>query len=108
EIEEKRRTIDQAHNSEQDTVNSVLVDVSTKYRQLRQSRSQLQVARLFQETAIESLRVVRNKYAVQAVLLKDVLQGQVNLEQYNSDYQQALLSFWNARADFERALGEEQ
>jgi hypothetical protein len=37
-----------------------------------------------------------------------VLQGQVNLEQSNTDYQQALLTFWNARADFERALGEEQ
>jgi len=37
-----------------------------------------------------------------------VLQRQVNLEQANSDYQQALLSFWNSRADFERALGEDQ
>jgi hypothetical protein len=42
------------------------------------------------------------------VLLKDVLQGQVSLEQSNSDYQQALLSVWNSRADFERALGEDQ
>jgi outer membrane protein len=108
EIEEKRRTVDQADNSEKDAINAVLVDVSAKYRQLRQSRSQLQVARLVQESSLESLRVVKNKYAVQTVLLKDVLQGQVNLEQSNSDYQQALLSFWNARADFERALGEEQ
>ncbi len=90
-----------------DAVTTVLLDVNEKYRQLRQSRTQLRVARLAQETAIESLRVSRNKYAVQNVLLKDVLQGQVNLEQSNSEYQQALLSFWNARADFERALGED-
>ena len=71
-------------------------------------RTQLRVASLSQETAMESLRVTRNKFAVENVLLKDVLQGQVSLEQSNSDYQQALLSFWNARADFERALGEDQ
>jgi outer membrane protein TolC len=86
----------------------VLVDVNDKYRQIRYRRAELQVARLSQEASLESLRVVKNKYTVQAVLVKDVLQAQVNLEQSNSDYQQALTSFWNARADFERAVGEEQ
>jgi len=108
EIAEKRRAFEQARNSEQETISSVLIDVNEKYRRLRQSRNQLRVARLAQETSIESLRVAKNKYALQAVLLKDVLQGQVSLEQSNSEYQQALLSFWNARADFERALGEDQ
>ena len=108
EAAEKRHVIEQARNSGQDTINAVVIDVNEKYRQLRQSRNQLRVARLAQETALESLRVAKNKYAVQAVLLKDVLQRQVNLEQANSDYQQALLSFWNSRADFERALGEDQ
>jgi outer membrane protein TolC len=108
EAAEKSRTVTQARNSQRDAVNAVLIDINEKYRQLRQSRTQLHVARLAQETAIESLRVTKNKYAVQTVLLKDVLQGQVSLEQSNSDYQQALLSFWNSRAEFERALGEEQ
>jgi outer membrane protein TolC len=105
---EKRRIIDQARYTRQDALSSVLIDVNEKFRQLRRSRSQLRVARLTQETALESLRVVKNKYAVQAVLLKDALQAQVSLEQSNSDYNEALLSFWNARADFERALGEDQ
>jgi outer membrane protein TolC len=52
--------------------------------------------------------VLKNKYAVQAVLTRDVLQAQVSLEQSNTDYQQALTSFWNARADFEHALGEDR
>jgi outer membrane protein TolC len=108
EMAEKRRRIAQARNSHQDTLASVLIDVNEKYRQLRHSRSQLRVARLGQEAAIESLRVVKNKYAVENVLLKDVLQGQVTLEQSNSEYQQALASFWTARAEFERALGEDQ
>jgi outer membrane protein TolC len=108
EAAEKQHIVDQARYSRQDAVNTVLLDVNDKYRQLRQSRTQLHVARLAQETAIESLRVAKNKYAVQNVLFKDVLQGQVSLEQSNSDYQQALLSFWNSRADFERAIGEDQ
>jgi outer membrane protein TolC len=107
EVAEKRHTVDQARNAERDAAAAVLLDVNERYRQLRQSRIQLRVAQLSQETSLESLRVSKNKYAVQAVLLKDVLQGQVSLEQSNSDYQQALLSFWNARAEFERALGEE-
>ncbi|HJZ99469.1 MAG TPA: TolC family protein [Candidatus Solibacter sp.] len=108
EAAEKEHTVAQTRNSQQDAINTVLLDVNDRYRQLRQSRTQLRVARLSQETAIESLRVAKNKFAVQSVLLKDVLQVQVSLEQSNSDYQQALVSFWNARAEFERALGEDQ
>lgn len=107
EIAEKRHISEQAATNQLDATASVLMDVNDKYRQLRQSRTQLRIARMAQETAVEGLRVTKNKYAVQHVLLKDVLQGQVSLEQSSSDYQQALLSFWNARADFERALGAE-
>jgi outer membrane protein TolC len=84
-----------------------MLDVNSRERALRQSRMQLRVTRLAQEAAIESARVVKNRYSVEAVLLKDVLQAQVSLEQTYSDYQQALVSFWNARAEFERALGED-
>ena len=60
-----------------------------------------------QATSREKLRVKTNQYQVQAVLLPDVLQ--LRAEQANSDdqYQQALLAFWTAKADFENALGEE-
>jgi outer membrane protein TolC len=108
EAAEKQHTVAQARNSRQDAVNAVLIDVNDKFRQLRQSRTQLRIAHLSQETAIEGLRVASNRFAVQSVLLKDVLQVQVSLEQSNADYQQALTSFWNARAEFERALGEDQ
>jgi outer membrane protein TolC len=108
ETAEKQRTAEQARIAKQDTESQVLVDVNDKYRQLRYRRAELRVVRLAQEAAVESLRVVRNRYVVQAALVKDVLQSQVSLEQSNSDYQQALTSYWNARADFERAIGEDQ
>lgn len=108
EAAEKRRTLDQAQIAKRDARNAVLADVNDKYRQLRYYRGELRVARLAHQTAVENLRVANNKYRLQSVLLKDVLQAQVSLEQSNSDAQQALTSYWNARADFERAIGEER
>jgi outer membrane protein TolC len=108
EIAEKRRTVEQAKAAGSDAEASVLIEVNEKYRQLRRSKAQLNLARMQRESAMEGLRVTRNRYAVEAALLKDVLQGQAGLEQSDAEYQQALVSFWNARADFERALGEEK
>jgi outer membrane protein TolC len=108
ETAEKQRTVDQAALARREAENLVLADVNDKFRQLQYRRAELRVARLAQEAALESLRVVNNRYSVQAVLLKDVLQAQAGLEQTNSDYQHTLTSFWNARADFERALGEDR
>lgn len=107
ELAEKQRTIEQAKLSKKQAESFVLAEVNDKYRQVRYRRAELRVMRLTQEAAIENLRVVKRRYGVQAVLLKDVLQSQVNLEQSNTDYQQALTNFWNARAEFEHALGEE-
>jgi outer membrane protein TolC len=105
---EKLRNVEQARVARQETESRVLVEINDKFRQLKYRRSELRVARLGQETAIESLRVVKNKYAAQTVLVKDVLQAQSVLEETNTEYQQALTAFWNARADFERALGGDQ
>ena len=41
-----------------------------------------------------------------SALLADVLQSQAALAAANDQYQGAVLAFWSARADFERALGE--
>ncbi len=46
-----------------------------------------------------------NKYAQQAALLKDVLAAQASLGQANDQYRQAALAFWQARANFETAVG---
>jgi outer membrane protein TolC len=66
----------------------------------------LRVSQLHQEAAREKLRVATNKYAQEAVLYKDVLQTQAGLADASNRYQQALLAFWTARADFEKAIGE--
>jgi outer membrane protein TolC len=108
EVAEKRHTVEQAENAAADAESLVVIEVNQNYRLLQQSRAQLRVAGLTQETAIENLRVAKNKYAVDGVLLRDVLQAQSGLEQAHSGHEQALLDFWDARAEFERALGEDR
>ena len=54
----------------------------------------------------ERLRNQTGAYSQQAILLSDLLQQQASLATAEDQYRQALLGFWTARADFERALGE--
>jgi len=54
------------------------------------------------------LRVTTGRYKFQAVLLSDVLQSQASLAEANHEYQSALLAFWTAKAEFEKALGEDK
>jgi outer membrane protein TolC len=107
ELAEKALAIQQADHAMREAEQSVQVDVNARLRKLRQARALVDVARLVQETADEKLRVVINQYPLKAALLKDVLQEQAAVADANNQYQQALLAFWIAKADFERALGGE-
>ena len=85
----------------------VLIDVSDKFRKLQQTRQALVVAQLAEETARETLRINTNQYKLTAALLSDVLQSQSTLAEANHQFQQALLGYWTAQAEFEKALGED-
>jgi len=107
ELAEKALAIQQAGYSVREAEQSVLVDVNARLRKLQQARAFVEVTRLAQETEEERLRVVMNQYPLKAALLKDVLQEHAAVADANNQYQQALLAFWIAMADFERALGGE-
>jgi len=102
------KTATQAETGLRETQNLILIEVGDKYRKLRQSRQMLLTAQLVQETARESVRVFNARYAAQETLFKGVLQSQAALAEANHQYQQALLSFWTAKADFEKAVGADQ
>jgi outer membrane protein TolC len=108
ELNEKDLTIEQARNGVRDVESATLIEVNDKFSKLRQSRQLLRIAGLTQETAIENVRVMTNRYRLQVSLMKDVLQAQASLEQANYQYQQALVSFLTARAEFEKAIGEDK
>jgi len=107
EMAAKNKSIEQAKTSSSDLESQVLLEVNSAYRKLQESRAAVRVGQLAQETQREMLRVTLNKYKDQAALLKDVLQVQASSADANNQYQQALLSLWTARADFEKAIGEE-
>lgn len=108
ELSEKGRAIEQATLALREAENTVRMDVNAKYRKLLQARQMVAINRLSQETSTEKLRVAGNRYKAQAALLNDVLNAQAALAEAGNQYQQALLAFWSARADFEKALGGDQ
>jgi len=107
ELATATKQIAQAKNSLNDAEAQVLVDVAAKFRKLAESRALLAAARLQLEAEREKLRVLMNQYAQKVALSKDVLQQRSAVESATSQNTQALLSFWAAKADFEKSLGEE-
>jgi outer membrane protein TolC len=108
ELVGKDKAIEQANASLKETEDQVLIDVGDKLRKLRLAGQALQVAKLSEDSAKENLRVSTGRYKFQAVLLSDVLQSQASLAEASHEYQRALLAFWTAKAEFEKALGEDK
>ena len=108
QLAEKDNAVEQTKNALKETEDEVLIDVGDKFRKLQQSGQALRVARLAENSARENLRVSTGQYKFQAVLLSNVLQSQASLAEATNEYQQALLAFWTAKAEFEKALGEDK
>jgi outer membrane protein len=106
-IEELKNTSKQSTLSAQDAEQQVLLDVNQKFRRLTETRAFLDTQSAVQETEREKLRVMMNQYQQKSALLADLLQQQSLVAQANNQYQQALASFWTAKADFDRALGKD-
>lgn len=105
EMDEKQKTIEQAREGMQEVEALILREVGDRFRKLQESRALLRVSDMAQAAAQEKLRVATTKYEQEATLYKDVLQSQTALAEARNRYQQALLAFWTARADFEKAIG---
>src|SRR5258706_3400320 len=108
QLAEKDKAVEQAQNSFQEKADQVLIDVGDKLRKLQQSGQALRVAKLEESSATENLRVSTGRYKVQEALLSDVLQSQAFLAEATHEYQRTLLAFWTAKAEFEKALGEDK
>jgi outer membrane protein TolC len=108
QLAEKQKTIDQSNNSLRDAESNVMIEVGAKMRDLQEAGQTLRVAKLRQETARENIRVSINKYKLVATLLSNVLQTQATLADADYEYQKALLAFWTARAEYEKAIGADK
>jgi outer membrane protein TolC len=108
ELAAKTETVAQTQNAARDSESKILIDVDSKFRNLQASRGQLKASRAAQEAAREKLKETVDAFKNETALIKDVLQAQTRLAQANSDYQKSLSGFWTARAEFEKATGEEK
>jgi outer membrane protein len=106
EVSKKKKAVLQAENELDEAEAQVRIDVNSKIRKLEESAVLIGVTELEQIAAREKLRVTLNKYKVQKALLTDLLEAESSLEDKNDNYEKAVLDYWTARADLEKALGE--
>ncbi|TME31286.1 MAG: TolC family protein [Chloroflexi bacterium] len=107
ELGEKRRAVEQTRIGVLEAEAQVAVEVRRLLRNLQDAQSLVPVKQLAQEAATDNLRVTMNRYTQKAALLRDVFQAQSALADANHQYQQAVLDVMTAKADFEKAIGEE-
>jgi outer membrane protein TolC len=108
ELAAKTETVAQTQNAARDSESKIIIDVDSKFRNLQASRGQLKASRAVQQAAREKLKETMDAFKNEAALIKDVLQAQTHLAQADSEYQKSLSGFWTAKAEFEKATGEEK
>jgi outer membrane protein TolC len=106
-IAQKVDAEEQAQLSINNVREQVLQEVDSSFRRLREARELLTAAQAARDAEAEKLRNQMDAYSHQAIVLSDLLQQQSSVASAEDQYRQGLLAFWRARADFERALGEE-
>jgi len=107
ELSERKKTLAQANTAAREAESLVMMDVSHRWRALRESHQYLALTRLNAEAARERLRVVMDRYRQQTALAKDLLQTQAQAAEADHQVHQALLACLAAHADFQKALGGE-
>ncbi len=106
-VNEKTVQVEQSKLNLTQTKANVLVDVNKQFRALQEARVAVDVASAQQDAARMKLQEVTDKYGQKTALLRDVLQQQAAVEKANSDYNEAIATFWTAKANFDKAIGED-
>jgi outer membrane protein TolC len=107
EYEEKRAKEEQAKVGVGATERAVLLEVRNAYRQVQNTRRQLTLSDASARAARQKLKEVQEQVRHEAALSRDLFQAQSDLASADSQQQQALTAFWQARADLKKAIGEE-
>jgi len=107
DIAEKSAQLDQAKLAAVRTENATLLDVGDKYRKVEESRGSLDAATLNRSARRERLRVAQQRYGQEVILADELLRTQSDFADAERQYLQALAAFWTARADLDRAVGED-
>ncbi len=106
-VREAALTEKQAQLSVEDTREQILVDVDSNFRHLREAGANLAATETLRDAEAERLRNQKEAYSQQSILLSDLLKQESSLADAESQYHQAVLAYWSARADFQKTLGKE-
>lgn len=104
---EKRVKEEQAKVAVNSTERAVLLQVRDAWRQLENTRRQLELTDANERAARQKLKETQEQVSREAVLTRVLFSAQSDLASADSGYQQALAAFWQARADLKKAIGEE-
>jgi outer membrane protein len=107
EVKQKDVSVEQSQYQLKEAQAQVMLDVDNNFRKLEESRGLLTVSQAARDAADEKLRETNNQFKHSAVLMRDLLQQEAAAANAVHDYEQSLLAFWNAKAAFEKSLGEE-
>jgi outer membrane protein TolC len=105
---EKEKTLRQAGLTSAETETSTLVEVGRLHRQLAQALRSAEAAELERAAMRERLRIARDHFEAGAIPAADLLQAEARMADADRRYQESVATFWTARADYERAVGEDR
>ncbi len=107
DVAEKNKAREQARLAQVDRESSTLLDVGEQFRRVEESRKSLSASELNRSARRDRLRIARDRYEQQAIIAEDLLRAQADLAEADRQYVRDLAGFWSARADLERAVGED-
>jgi outer membrane protein len=107
ELAEKTKTLEQACNDIREVENNTALDVQNRLSKLREAEQLIKASRFGKEAAQEKWRIIMNRFRVKAALHQEVLQAQAALSEANQQYLNAMITYITAKAELEKALGEE-
>jgi outer membrane protein TolC len=106
ELAVKTLAVRQAETAVKQLEANAVVELNARVRALREARALVAVTELGERAARERLRVMLDRSNERVVLARDLLQAQLALAEAEHTYQDALLAYWENRADYEKAAGE--
>ena len=107
EVDEKVIKVEESKVSLDETKAQVLLNVDREYRSVHEAQAAVAAAETYRTSTREKLREVTEQYGQKTKLLRDVFEQQGNVQRANSEYSEAVASFWTAKAKLEKAMGEE-
>jgi len=107
ELNEKRHAVEQAEIALRDKREAATLEIAVLQRRVGESAAQIAVRRLESDAARERLRVTKARFHEQAARPDEMFGAGASLTQAAAREQEAISAYWTARADYEKAIGQE-